>query len=311
MHHEGVSAVVDRYGLPAFPFGERELDPLNDAEDVKRVSWIDGWADVRKVIAPVVASHAESGKPLLIVVDGPSGTGRSSMVNLLAHLWVTNRRPPGPALIVPCRARTNAGEEGLMRWALAIEPLLERAPKFTLLDPTAMRFEKLESEMRFSLLPRLLRRVVADLKLSNGTLVGVIEDVKDSSYFKAAVEVLPAADSLIVMTVDTTRGNDQTVLGNVDEDIKDIGGRNVSLRALTPDEGRAVVDQRWECVAGGAAPPWTDHGLRGAFGTKDRPLRDIIRLIGGVLVLHTQTSEQPAIADHVLLAHFEAIEQTL
>lgn len=312
---ERQSKVVERYELRAFPFTEGELDPLRNAEDAKLVSFnVDGWKHVASELGPIVERHARNRAPLLIVVDGASGTGRSSVVNYLAHLWVANRPEAAQPVVVRYTARTNNGEEALMRWAILIDRHV-RAGGMRLTDATLARFDELPRQPPLlvpSKLGSILDSVVRELRnQSEATLIGVIEDVKDSTYLQVATAMLPGIDALVIMTVDTTRGNDQTVLRDAHTDIRDIDGKVISLRALTPHEGLVVVKERWACAAGATAPPWTEAGLLQAFGPEDRPLRDVIRLVGQVLILHTTASELTEIDDEKLSEMFETVEGTM
>jgi hypothetical protein len=286
------------FSLTSFPFPTDELNPLEDPGDMNRVSWVDGWVSAQN-LESTVAERARQGKPCLIVISGGSGTGRSSLVNYFVHLWGANRSGESTRpLVVSFRAWTNNGGAGLMEWADPIEALVEEAG-IPLSDVTRDAFAALRAETPAQIagaLRNLLRRVVGDLKAPSAktTLVGVVEEIKDKSYLEEAVKLLPTVDALLIMTVDATKGTGQTVLDNADALLQPVG-ELVRLTPLSGEESKTVVQERWQRSAGDLESPWSEGGLVRAFEAHQRPLRDVISLMAGLLAyegMHADETER-------------------
>lgn len=287
LDEQTMERAVKAYSLNGFPFALRELNPLENREDVQLVSWVDGWKSARQLEADV-AERAQRSQPLLLVIAGGSGTGRSSLVNYFVHLWLENRQGDG---VRPIIASFNAGtynaDTQLLEWADSIESLVEDAD-IQLNEVTVSTFANLRSDIPNQVagsLKYLLRRIVADLKSprANAALVGIIHGVGDKSFLELATRFLPSVDALLVMTVDGTKSSGQTVLDKADELVEPLGAV-VRLSELTGEECKTLVKDCWRRSAGDMKSPWSDEGLEHAFDPLRRPLRDVIDLMASLLV---------------------------
>jgi hypothetical protein len=284
---ERIQRVVDAYGLRAYPYEiERELDPLREAQDEHLASWVDGWRDARKLGA-FLSKRAQNRTPILVVIGGGSGTGRTSLANFLVHMWAKAHKTDLEKLaLVPWTVKSFDGDEQMWKWALSIRQLLVSIG-VDVSDVANDAFNELiksKPEATGAALQRLLNTVVGDLRSEERALASIIEGVNHPSFLTVAGESLPYVDMLLVMTVDDTPANRENVLNGAEAAVDGDVARILRLTELSGADAKDVVQTRWNhCFGGPGESPFSDQGLIAAFDEPRRTLRRVLRLAGALL----------------------------
>lgn len=284
---ETVERIVAAYELEAYPYDrDRDLNPLQDENDLALVSWVDGWQQARDAEG-FLAERAKLGEPALVVIAGGSGTGRTSLANFVVHMWASQRAVDARKLVLaPWAAQNYDGEEQLWRWALSLE---QRALKggVQLADSTTTAFadlRKSKPDAMGAALQHLLGQVATDVA-GAGALAGIVEKVGHPSFLSLAGECLQLVDVLLVMTVDHTPATEEEVLSKADGLIDPQMGRTLRLTELSGEDAKEVIQRRWEqCATAKNSSPFPDHGLVAAFEHPRRTLLRVLRLVEALLV---------------------------
>ncbi|HEY3472069.1 MAG TPA: hypothetical protein VGL47_43525 [Amycolatopsis sp.] len=290
-----IEEAMAAYGLAGHPYARRALNPFTQAQDKDLTCLVDGWRTAAEV-GTFLAGRAAAKKPALVVIAGGSGTGRTSLAHYLIHKWASGRETaagvnfsPGNLAIACGRITGYAEDEQFWKWVLELRPQIEDAG-CALNEVAEEAFDALEAQMPVAMeaaLRKTLRKVVNDLYGKQWALAGIIEDVKTRKFVAMATASFKFVDSLLVMTVDDTTGNFDSVLSNVESALDSEASRLVKLGELDGSEAWEVILTRWtKHTSDPAAPlPFTEESIEKGFNGRRRPVARILKLMERLLTL--------------------------
>lgn len=281
-----IETAIAAYELRGFPYARRELDPRKDCNDLDLWCPVDGWQTAED-IGDFVAKQAAARQPALVVVQGGSGTGRTSLANYLIHRWATGRASaPGigfdPAKLIVANGRMEdyAAEEALWDWVLGLYP--QAVDKnYEPSAATEEAFNTLVDKKPAAIaaaLQTFLRKLTGDLASKGWALAGILEDVKKQELLALANRSLKYVDSLLITTVEDTVGNLDAVIKNLGSALDSNASRVVRLGELDGPEARQVIVRRWETYASGELP-FDQQAVEDAFALKRRPVARVLVLM--------------------------------
>ncbi|HKO20193.1 MAG TPA: hypothetical protein VJU82_15050, partial [Acidobacteriaceae bacterium] len=259
------------------------------------VSHVDGWKAVDRVGA-FLAERAAARKQALVVIAGGSGTGRTSLANVLIHKWADGRpAAQGVAfdrtqLIVACgRMSDYADADQLWQWVLGLWPQILTAG-FAPGEQTERAFDTLRDSKPEALaraLQNTLIKLVNDLSSRNWALAGILEDIKKQELLRLASTSFEYVDSLLVMTVEDTAGNFDAVLNRVETALDPDASRLVRLSELDGSEARDVVVSRWlRSAEDPSSPlPFDESSVQAGFDGRRRPIARVLKLMETLLAM--------------------------
>ncbi|MFG2980640.1 hypothetical protein ACGFYQ_05190 [Streptomyces sp. NPDC048258] len=276
------------YGLRDFPYLGRELNPVQDCQDLNLLCKVGGWR-LAESLGDFVAQRAAAKKPALVVTAGGSGTGRTSFANYLIHRWATGRQdaPFAPGKLIVARGKMTDfdAEEQLWKWVLDLYPQAQDHD-YEPTETLERTFEALAAQKPAAMeasLGSALRKLTGALTAGGWALAGVIEDVRQRSLLTLAEKSFHFVDSLLVATVEDTAGNFDAVLDNVEAALDWEISRVATLGKLNGIEACQVVFKRWQTCTEND-PPFLEGEVENAFVGRARPIARILKLMEVLLV---------------------------
>jgi hypothetical protein len=279
--------VVSAYALRAFPYPQRELNPVRDPEDLALVSWVDGWQTARDELGEFLAERAANRQPAIMLIVGGSGTGRSSLAHTLVRLWADQRLEMSKPPVVARRlVEVSDAESELYELVLDLDARRDDA-ELPVSDPTAAAVQALMQQKPQAMgqaLNRLLKKMSTEVRSEGSALIAILEGIDSKEFLSLAAQAFTGVDACLVMTVDDTPGNNQEVLSQAERLIDEQMSRRVRLTELTGADVRDLVQQKWQECTTGPESPFPDSGLQEAFDSPRRSLRDVLALLELLLV---------------------------
>jgi hypothetical protein len=288
-----IEATVQAYGLRGFPYAIRELDPVQDDGDIELICFVAGWEQADEVGA-FLGARAAARKPALVVVAGGSGTGRTSLANYLIRKWADGRSAAPKVnfdrtkLVVASGQMSDFDAEAqLWQWVLDLWPQILIAG-FEPDEATEKAFDGLvdtKPQAMASALQKVLMKLTVDLHTKGGALAGILEDVKKQEILALARDAFRFVDALLVTTVESTSGNFDAVLSNVEEALGSDIVRIVTLDNLYGPQAGQVVMTRWKMYSNPDHKlPFNESVLDAGFADKARPFARVLTLMETLLV---------------------------
>jgi hypothetical protein len=198
-----------RYGLIRKPFECRVLDPELDADDIRRMSPVDGFEKL-EAVRQWMGEITDRDGPCAIVIKGPDGTGRSSCANhLLRHYRELRDLEPHRFVRIELRLdgwrRRQCSELALLReMAGAIRRNLRRSPAkpadriIAELNDIAMGRNGFAKDS----LGALLDEAASEMDAEGAGFGVVIERVATIQQITAVHDVFTDTKAIVVLTVD-------------------------------------------------------------------------------------------------------------
>jgi hypothetical protein len=283
------------YGLTTNPFLLGELDPIARPQDLKCVSFVDGWGDL-SAAEELIGRQAAVKGPVYFVVEGASQTGRSSVANYLVHLWATeNGVGQGPNREVLVHRRnlgankgSYAPEEQILDW---ISRLQVRALNDDLiLSPTVeKRIDSLSPALDVTTSTKFalaLRAVEADLRDQKGKeylLAAIFERGKGRGLVQMVQDSFETTRAVVVITVDASE-DAQDVLDGIDKVLIAETGLLLRLGPIRGTDVGTIIADRWRHYKPGTPCPFDANGVAEAFD-HPRPIARTVKLLSKILEL--------------------------
>jgi hypothetical protein len=294
------------YGLTANPFTMGTLNPLISPEDKDRVSFVDGWKDLRRAqLADAAADDQHVGdaerlirqrvaedKAVFFVVAGTSSTGRTSIAYYLVHLWaeahkidcdlvVAERNDPGPD------GGSFSPEGQLLEWAYSLR-LREDIDTLGLSLTAKQQLENLtESDqivkfgLAFQSVDKELRRAGREGKDEVRRLAAILERGKGDDLVKKVKQAFQATKAIVIITVDESADTAKLLL-NARLALPASEGLCIKVGPIMGADVKTVAEDRWNAVREGVRNPFVLEEIERVFNSP-RTIARTVRLLERML----------------------------
>jgi energy-coupling factor transporter ATP-binding protein EcfA2 len=265
--------LVAAYNLRRYPFEMAELSPVHDLD---LYASVDGFEKQEQLIKTRAQNMANGS---LVLVYGPEGCGRSSVVNYLIH----QLRPQAPGW-AHCRVDAKIANHD------ADEPVKEALFRLRqLLRKEVHNFDANQQELAKKFMDHVVaaaappgKQLALDIfEQATEVLIGlrkhlvvVLENVRDYTQVGNAAYVF-AGGAILVATSSV-----QPVLDAFTKQPSFV----VSVDELSVEGVHAVVRHRWKAVSNSkdAEHPFDPNGLDAVFNKRSWTLKAIMELMSGV-----------------------------
>jgi hypothetical protein len=298
---------LGRYGLQANPYvaATAPLDPLRTGRVLSRR--IDGITRDLHEIEGYIDRAVEFEEPAFVLIQGKSGTGRTSVCNHLLRHHCNALRVQPARYLVPATELAGQGQDPFAifkRWLILLRGDIPRAGLEQL---GKYRGADLDGELRdlprvatdldtFATEARLLMSAVTTVLKSKSAGLGVcFEGVKDYGLLNIAFEAFADAQTLVVATIldypsrrtgVTQNFRARAVSGLA---VEDLNYPVLNLDKITGEEAKDLIQFHWEEAADGVDSPFEDAGLVASFGDKPRPAGRVLKVTSKVLNFHAES----------------------
>ena len=271
--------LLNAFALRAYPFAQDELDPIQRCDDHKLMATVDGWNALAQV-PDFLRGRAPDGA--VMVVSGGSGTGRTSMCNVLIDRWRSiAQSDDATVVVVKYPAESSDANEEVWRWSHRIRRAVTAAG-CTIESPAteALQTLRMKRPDGVAAVADALDLVRSQLAEQNAVIVGLIESISTQEFLSAGAEVAELSGTLILLTVDETISTAESVV----KQAHTLGKRGKLLRlgTLSGHEAADVVVRRWNHYSETECP-FSEEGLAAAFGQPQRSLKRILTMVDVIL----------------------------
>ena len=290
--------LLQLYGLKHHPFApelRKELCPESD-EELAFFAEVEGFGEQIELIHNWFKNAENLVQPARILVYGPEGSGRSSVVNYIAYLFLKAKKfeAEQPSLIIKVLVEDHD----------ALKPVQDVLEKFYYrirehlkgpleeLNKLYMEHVILSEEPSSEKVYRLIYKDSIPILEGKGYVpIIILDKVLDYAQISTSDKVFE--DTPIVLYTTST----EKIYKDAKESIKQhaLNGLVVELGNLKLQDIKNFLKQRWLTFSEGTCHPFDEDGINNIFEDEDLPFQTVIDILAEAFQYHWEDLEnQPS-----------------
>jgi len=270
--------LTSEYGLTRYPFDRDELVPPKTKDEPDLYARVDGFANARQKIDETVDAAKSQ---VNVMVHGPEGCGRSSIVNYIIH----RARPPEPGHSYQRFQVSIPDHRDLYPLQLTFRVIRKwmRKNLLNLLDPHKEFFDDLEKCVVDSKEPPGVERAEDLFTRCRTILAGqklwpalIFENVRTPTQFEKVIDAFQDVP-VVLFTATTSPAAPEVRSAFFNRHAPDFV---VDVTELKLEDVTKFLEQRFETLGGGGPHPFDPAGVEEIFGGRGWSFKTTVNLLG-------------------------------